>query len=65
MVVLPIIVKLPETVKSPEIEPPDNGSALFAVVNAAFACLNAPLAYALDELAVKKAAFACVKAPFA
>ena len=44
--------------KSPVIVPPAFGSALFAVVNAEFACTKAPLANDAAELAVTKAPLA-------
>jgi hypothetical protein len=44
--------------KSPVIVPPAFGTALFAVMNAEFACTKAPLANDAAELAVTKAPLA-------
>jgi len=51
VVVLPVINKLPETVKSPVIVPPSFGSAALAVLYAKLACANDEFALSYAELA--------------
>ena len=65
VVVVPLIIKLPVTVVSPDIVPPDELNLVFELSKAACAITLAELALAKAASAVVVAVFALSNAPFA